>query len=314
MTAFYSTFSHVTLVSDNGKYYRAHKIVLISCSSVLGNMFESHKDKDQEIFIYFPEVPHQYLKAMLDFMYLGQVAVAQENIEDFMQIMRNLEMKGISGSFGPESEDSLENEEDEIVRRNNCKTSSKYLNVDQQNIVEKMTIGNDVSIEDVEICEKEKDEKRLPPCFDSESEDSLQDYQINIKDVIVSIKNIQASKDDVENPNNIHNVSTEIVKKDHVVEEVKGFSLPFNSVTEEAVEGEQLNMKNYVVRGNFHQSTENIREEQQNIKMVGNHLSNENIDKSINMVIDEKKEESPVNATDIGRFIGKDKKGRKLFQ
>ena len=45
-----------------------------------------------------------------------------------------------------------------------------------------------------------------------------------------------------------------------------------------------------------------------------NHLSIENIDKIINMEVDEKKEESPVNATDIGRFIGKGKKGRNLFQ
>ena len=62
----FNLFTDVTFVSGDGKYYRAHKIVLISCSSVFGNMFESHKDKDQELFIYFPEVPHHYLKAMLD--------------------------------------------------------------------------------------------------------------------------------------------------------------------------------------------------------------------------------------------------------
>ena len=230
----FNLFTDVTLVSDDNKYYRAHKIVLISCSSVLGKIFESDKDKDQEIFIYFPEVPHQNLKAMLDFMFLGQVSVAQENVEEFMQIMRNLEMKGISRSFDPESEDSLENEQDEIVRRNNLETSTRDVNVDQQN-----TIAKDVSIEDVNTWDKEEDEERLPPSFDSETEDSLKNYQIEIKDVKVRIKNLQASKDyvNVEKQNAIHkkiigNVSTEIVEKDRVEEEAKEFSQSLNSITE----------------------------------------------------------------------------------
>merc|ERR1712098_640989 len=71
----FNLFTDVTLVSDDDKHYRAHKIVLSSCSILFSKLLENHSSKEQELFVNFPGIQHQDLKAMLNFMYLGRVFV-----------------------------------------------------------------------------------------------------------------------------------------------------------------------------------------------------------------------------------------------
>ena len=91
----FNLFTDVTLVSDDDKYYRAHKIVLSSCSSLFSRLLETHQTNDRECFINFPGLQHQELKAMLDFMYLGRVFVPHVRFDEFMQFMRQIEVKGL---------------------------------------------------------------------------------------------------------------------------------------------------------------------------------------------------------------------------
>ena len=91
----FNLFTDVTLVSDEGKYFKAHKLVLSSGSFVLDRILQTHPTKDQELFIYFPGVQYQDLKAMLDYMFLGQVSVGQEKSENFMQFTRHMGLKGL---------------------------------------------------------------------------------------------------------------------------------------------------------------------------------------------------------------------------
>ena len=91
----FNLFTDITLVSDDDKYYRAHKIVLSSCSSLFGRILETDQTNDRECFINFPGLQHQELKAMLDLMYLGRVSVPHVRIDEFMQFMRQIEVKGL---------------------------------------------------------------------------------------------------------------------------------------------------------------------------------------------------------------------------
>ena len=91
----FNLFTDVTLVSDDNKYYRAHKIVLSSCSSLFSRLLETHQTNDRESFINFPGLQHQELKAMLDYMYLGRAFIPHVRFDEFMQFMKQIEVKGL---------------------------------------------------------------------------------------------------------------------------------------------------------------------------------------------------------------------------
>ena len=65
----FSNFTDVTLVSDDGKYFRAHKIVLSTGSQLLREIL--HLQFPHEPIIYFHSIKKENLKALLDYMYLG---------------------------------------------------------------------------------------------------------------------------------------------------------------------------------------------------------------------------------------------------
>ena len=67
----FSNFTDVTLVSEDGKHFLAHKIVLCASSPILSALLLNHQH--QESFIYFQAVNCQELRSLLDYMYQGSV-------------------------------------------------------------------------------------------------------------------------------------------------------------------------------------------------------------------------------------------------
>jgi len=85
-------FSDVTLVCDE-KLYLSHKLVLSSCSDYFAHMFSSLEA--QHPVIVLKDVKPQILEYMLHYMYLGQVAVHQDELEHFMNEAKSLKIKGL---------------------------------------------------------------------------------------------------------------------------------------------------------------------------------------------------------------------------
>ena len=96
-------FADVTLACEDGQQIEAHTVVLISSSPFFKNLLS--KNKHPRPLIYMRGVEFQHLSALVDFLYLGEANVLQDNIDSFLAIATELKLKGFSGD--------VEHQEDE---------------------------------------------------------------------------------------------------------------------------------------------------------------------------------------------------------
>ena len=108
-------FADVTLVSDDEIQIKAHKIVLSACSPVLKELLLEHPQSQP--LLYLSGVKHKQLESILQFMYSGEVIVLKEDIEEFLKIGMDLEMKELFIFQGGPG-DSLEHVDNSIVETN----------------------------------------------------------------------------------------------------------------------------------------------------------------------------------------------------
>ena len=84
----------VTLVCDDKKQFKAHKIVLSACSSVFKSIINDLPQNSS--VIYLRGIQHQEMESILEFMYLGVATFYQERMNEFLNVAKNLEIKEIS--------------------------------------------------------------------------------------------------------------------------------------------------------------------------------------------------------------------------
>ena len=94
----------VTLVCDDKKQFKAHKIVLSACSSVFRRIIKD-LPKNGSV-IYLRGIQHQEMESILEYMYLGIATFYQERINEFLNVAQNLEIKEISEDAKIEDENS----------------------------------------------------------------------------------------------------------------------------------------------------------------------------------------------------------------
>jgi len=100
-----SDFFDVTLgCSDsNGRSLQAHKVILSACSSFFKQMLrqqQSHNPAHPHPYIYLRGVSYCDLSSVLDFMYHGEVNVAQEDLNSFLAVAEELQIKGLTNKEG----------------------------------------------------------------------------------------------------------------------------------------------------------------------------------------------------------------------
>ena len=84
----------VTLVCDDKKQFKAHKVVLSACSSVFKLIIDNLPSKNS--VVYLRGINHQELESILEFMYLGVATFYQDRLDKFLDVAKNLEVKEIS--------------------------------------------------------------------------------------------------------------------------------------------------------------------------------------------------------------------------
>jgi len=85
-------FTDVTLVCDDKQSLKVHKVVLSACSPFFKNIVEEHSSS----VIYLKGIQKPTMESILEFIYMGSTKVLQETIDEFLEIAKNLEIKGIS--------------------------------------------------------------------------------------------------------------------------------------------------------------------------------------------------------------------------
>ena len=87
-------FADVTLVSDDDKEVKCHKVVLGSSSPVFKRILS--KISHQHPLIYLSGVEYPQLNCLLRFIYLGQTDVTHDDLERFMLVAARFKIKGLS--------------------------------------------------------------------------------------------------------------------------------------------------------------------------------------------------------------------------
>jgi hypothetical protein len=90
-----SDFSDVTLACEDGQQMEAHKFILAACSPFFKNLLK--KNKHPHPLIYMRGVRSEDMMAILDFLYLGEAKVYQENLDSLLAIGEELNMIGLEG-------------------------------------------------------------------------------------------------------------------------------------------------------------------------------------------------------------------------
>ena len=91
-------FADVTLACEDGKQVEAHKVILANSGPFFQNLLR--RNKHPHPLIYMRGVKSVDLLAIVDFLYCGEANVYQENLDSFLAIAEELQLKGLMGKVG----------------------------------------------------------------------------------------------------------------------------------------------------------------------------------------------------------------------
>ncbi|ETN65068.1 lola [Anopheles darlingi] len=97
------TLVDCTLAAE-GKFLKAHKVVLSACSPYFATLLSQQYDK-HPIFI-LKDVKFQELRAMMDYMYRGEVNISQDQLAALLKAAESLQIKGLSDNRSSSSSSS----------------------------------------------------------------------------------------------------------------------------------------------------------------------------------------------------------------
>lgn len=86
-------FFDVTLASGN-EQIQAHKVILSACSPFFRSVLK--KNKHDHPLVYLKGVKFAELLSILNFMYNGEVNIAQDDLSSFLAVAEDLKIKGLS--------------------------------------------------------------------------------------------------------------------------------------------------------------------------------------------------------------------------
>jgi len=87
-------FFDVTLVCEEERQIEAHKIILSACSLLFRKILK--RNKHQHPLIYLKDIKYSELLSLLNFMYLGEVQVCQEDLSTFLSAAEELKVNGLA--------------------------------------------------------------------------------------------------------------------------------------------------------------------------------------------------------------------------
>ena len=95
-------FSDVTLVCEGDQQIEAHRVILTACSPFFSTVLK--RNKHSHPMIYMRGITTKDLSAIVDFIYHGEANINQEDLEAFLALAEELQLKGLTKSEKPETE------------------------------------------------------------------------------------------------------------------------------------------------------------------------------------------------------------------
>ena len=88
-------FTDVTLVCEEDIQIEAHKVILSACSPFFSSVLRNNKHTQP--MIYMRALKSKDLVAIMDFIYHGQANIFQEDLDSFLALAEELQLKGLTG-------------------------------------------------------------------------------------------------------------------------------------------------------------------------------------------------------------------------
>ena len=85
-------YSDVTLVCEDDKQFKQHKVILASCSESFRKMFKS----DYHSIVYLRGVKSEHMSILLNFMYCGSAVLPESLVADVIQLGVDLQVIGLN--------------------------------------------------------------------------------------------------------------------------------------------------------------------------------------------------------------------------
>ena len=104
-------FTDVTLVSEDGHLFKAHKVILFASSLILDTILKSQDHPKPLIFL--GGASKDTLSSLLNFIYFGKVELTTgDQLDKFMALANKLKVKGLSNDENPANGKDNEHIED----------------------------------------------------------------------------------------------------------------------------------------------------------------------------------------------------------
>ena len=100
----YNDFSDVTLVCEDGQQVEVHKVILAASSPFFQKLLRTNNHSPHPL-VYMRGVKLDDLLAILDFLYRGEANVFQENLDSFLAVAEELQLRGLMGKADDRVED-----------------------------------------------------------------------------------------------------------------------------------------------------------------------------------------------------------------
>ena len=107
----------VTLASEDGEQVEAHKVILAASSPFFMDLLK--RNKHPHPLIYMRGLKSEILLAIVDFLYFGETNVLQENLDPFLALAEELQLKGLTGTDNSTCETEKPKKEVDLTYRNN---------------------------------------------------------------------------------------------------------------------------------------------------------------------------------------------------
>ena len=143
-----SVFTDVTLISEDRRRIKAHKVVLSSCSEFFKDILVETSQEHPLLFL--KGIYHSELQAIIQFIYKGATEVAQEDLDKFMKAAADLQIEGLQ-----ERETVVEDNHKNIDKIQNLKTNNEYYDLEDENAYHKQETNYPVY--DVEVYQEPTD-------------------------------------------------------------------------------------------------------------------------------------------------------------
>merc|ERR1712204_111865 len=134
-------FVNVTLACEDGMQVEAHKVILASSSPLLQNLLRSNKHPHP--LIYMRGLKSEDLVTMIDFIYIGEANVYKENLDSFLAVAEELQLKGLMGSVAEKEAEESNNKPPPRKKTPKLSQKRKYSQQDtsipvQRSVVDKL--------------------------------------------------------------------------------------------------------------------------------------------------------------------------------